>query len=128
MPVALALAFSGAAQMQGQEEHKRKLPVLDKITSSNGQEAFSGSVQSLDWKTSLLLVHSTRDNTDEYFPVKKSVRVSAATGQRVTTDSLKPGTSVLVYYEQKGDRRAIKEIVVLAPPGQAPKEKSNPPS
>src|SRR5579859_6294472 len=63
MPVALALAFSGAAQMHGQEEHKRKLPVLDKITSSNGQEAFSGSGQSLDWKTSLLLVHSTRDNT-----------------------------------------------------------------
>jgi hypothetical protein len=122
------LLLLSVAPLRAQDEHKRKLPVLDKITSSNGQEAFTGSVQSLDWKTSLLLVHNTRDNSDEYFPVKKTVHVATADGQRATLDRLKPGASVLVYYEQKGDHRSVKEIVVLADPGQAPKEKSTPPS
>lgn len=124
----LLLLLLSVPSLRAQDEHKRKLPVLDKITSSNGQEAFTGSVQSLDLKTSLLLVHNTRDNTDEYFPVKKTVHVATADGQRATLDRLKPGASVLVYYEQKGDHRSVKEIVVLADPGQAPKEKSTPPS
>jgi hypothetical protein len=124
----ILLLLLSVAPLHAQDEHKRKLPVIDKITSSNGQEAFTGSVQSLDLKTSLLLVHNTRDNSDEYFPVKKTVHVATADGQRATLDRLKPGASVLVYYEQKGDHRSVKEIVVLADPGQAPKEKSTPPS
>lgn len=111
-----------------QDDHKRKVPIVDKITSTNGQEAFSGSIQSVDFKTSLLQVHSTADNTDEYFPLKKTVHVATADGGRVTLDSLKPGVSVLVYYEQKGDHRAVKEIVVLGNAAEAPKAKPAPPS
>ena len=120
--------LAGVACLRAQDEHKRKLPVIDKITTTNGQEAFSGAIQSLDLKTSLLLVHSTRDNTDEYFPVKKNVHVATADGQRVPLDKLRPGVSVLVYYEEKGDRRAVKEIVVLGGPAATPKEKAAPPS
>jgi hypothetical protein len=116
------------ARAQQPDDHKRKVPIVDKITSTNGQEAFSGSIQSVDLKTSLLQVHSTADNTDEYFPLKKTVHVANAGGDRVTLDSLKPGVSVLVYYEQKGDHRAIKEIVVLGNAAETPKAKPAPPS
>jgi hypothetical protein len=126
--LAAIVLLLGVTPLRAQDDHKRKVPVLDKIASTNGQEAFSGSIQSLDLKTSLLQVHSTRDKTDEYFPIKKNVHVATADGQRVTLDRLKPGISVLVYYEQKGDHRAVKEIVVLGGPGQTPKEKSTPPS
>jgi hypothetical protein len=126
--LAAILLLAGVAHVLAQDDgHKRKLPLVDKITSPNGQEAFSGLIQSLDMKTSLLQVHSTLDDTDEYFPIKKTVHVATADGQRVTLDSLKRGASVLVYYEQKGDHRAVKEIVVLAPP-ETPKAKATPPS
>ena len=116
------------ARGQQPDDHKRKVPIVDKITSTNGQEAFSGSIQSVDLKTSLLQVHSTADNTDEYFPLKKTVHVANAGGDRVTLDTLKPGVSVLVYYEQKGDHRAVKEIVVLGNAPEPPKAKPAPPS
>ena len=126
--VAIAFLLGAVALRAQQDEHRRKLPVLDKITTTNGQEAFSGSIQAVDFKTSLLQVHSTADNTDEYFPLKKTVHVANAAGERVALDNLKPGISVLVYYEQKGDHRAVKEIVVLGKASDAPKAKSNPPS
>ncbi|HEV2379126.1 MAG TPA: hypothetical protein VG206_04945 [Terriglobia bacterium] len=127
--LAVILPLLGAATMRAQQDdHKRKVPIVDKITSTNGQEAFSGSIQSVDFKTSLLQVHSTADNTDEYFPLKKTVHVATAGGERATLDSLKPGVSVLVYYEQKGDHRAVKEIVVLGNAAEAPKAKPAPPS
>lgn len=128
LAIATVAILIAVAPARPQDDHKRKLPVLDKITTTNGQEAFSGSIQSLDLKTSLLEVHSTRDNTDEFFSVKKNVHVASADGQRVTLDRLKPGVSVLIYYEDKGDRRAVKEIVVLGGPARVPKEKSTPPS
>lgn len=127
VPLVAILLLPGALTLQAQDDHKRKLPVLDKITTTNGQEAFSGSIQAVDFKGSLLQVHSTADNTDEYFPLKKTVHVANAAGERVALDNLKPGISVLVYYEQKGDHRAVKEIVVLGK-AEAPKAKSSPPS
>jgi hypothetical protein len=127
--LAAILSLLGAATVGAQQDdHKRKVPIVDKITSTNGQEAFSGSIQAVDFKTSLLQVHSTADNTDEYFPLKKTVHVATADGGRVTVDRLKPGISVLVYYEQKGDHRAVKEIVVLGNAAEAPKAKPAPPS
>ncbi|HEY6292578.1 MAG TPA: hypothetical protein VI455_13600 [Terriglobia bacterium] len=128
-------SFSVRAQ---QDDHKRKVPVIDKLSSNTDREAFSGLVQSLDLKDSLLVVHNTRDDTDEYFPFKKTVSVATATGKYLTLDGVKPGQSVLVYYDQKGNKRTVKEIVVLenAPPAKpaaaepaAPdKDKPPPPS
>jgi hypothetical protein len=127
LPVVMLFLVVVPARAQ-QDEHKKKVPIVDKITDANPQEAFSGSIQSLDLKNSLLQVHSTADNTDEYFPVKKTVHVANAAGERVTIDYLKPGVNVLVYYEQKGDRRAVKEIVVLGAASDTSKSKSTPPS
>jgi hypothetical protein len=62
------------------------------------------------------------------FPVKKGVRVSAANGARLKLDTLKPGTNVLVYYEQKAEKRTVTEIIVLSPGASAEKNKPTPPS
>ena len=102
----------------GQDDHKKKVPVFDKITSvPEGQNEFNGKVQSLDLKNDVLNVQSLREDDTEIFPIKKTVTVAAANGYRVDISALKPGTNVLVYFDQRGDKRKVKEIVIL---GEAP--------
>jgi hypothetical protein len=126
--LALGLAVSFGLGTAPAQEHKRKVPGLDKITTGGtNQQAFSGKVQSVDLERSLLNVNTVQGGVTEIFPVKKTVHVMTASGDRLRLGTLKPGTNVIVYYEQKGDRRTVKQIVVLA---AAPREekKSPPPS
>jgi hypothetical protein len=118
------LVLGALAPGRANAQEKHKVPVIDKLstTTGPGQQAFSGSVQSLDLKTSILEVRSTRDDTDEYFPFKKTVHVASAGGQRLTLDGVKLGWNVLVYFEDKDNRRTVKEIVVLGPPEPEPKK------
>ena len=110
-------ALSSPAQTT--DQHKRKIPVLDKLPTSSGVQAFTGSVKKLDLKGSVLEVTGARDGVDEYFPFKKSVHVSTADGKYATLDSVKQGWNVLLYYEEKDNGPAIKEIVLLGPPKPA---------
>ena len=130
--LAIALAAScGPAGSSGyaQESHKGgKVPGIDKITTGSSRLAFSGNVLSLDEKHELLSVNTVQGGTTEVFPVKKGVHVSAANGQKLKLDNLTPGTNVLVYYEQKAEKRTVTEIIVLAPGGSQGKNKSTPPS
>ncbi|HUI43027.1 MAG TPA: hypothetical protein VL523_13775 [Terriglobia bacterium] len=130
--VALAMALAAVAVFapaSAHAQHKSKVPGLAKITSGgSGQQAYSGSVLSLDIKNSVLNVHSTQGDTVEIFPFKKNVRVDGADGEKLPLDGLKPGTSVLIYFEQKGNRRTAKQIVVLAVPPEGQKDKPVPPS
>ena len=128
----LNLASAGRARAQA-----HKVPGLDKITSPSGpgQQEFNGKVQSLDLHNAVLNVQSLRENNIEIFPIKKGVRVTGADGGRLSLDSLEPGTNVLVYYEQKGDRRSVKGITVLTAAPAEPKNgeqkkdaKSGPPA
>jgi hypothetical protein len=121
------LAFLAAlGARSAQEDRKHKVPVLDKINSGPSEQAFNGTVQSLDVRHSLLNVNTVQGSDTEIFPIKKSVHVSTATGGKLKLAALTPGTNVLIYYEQKGDRRTVKNIVVLreTPPK---KEKQSPP-
>jgi hypothetical protein len=121
-----ALCALGA--FAGQEERKHKVPVINKITSGPNQQAFSGTVQSLDLKRALLNVNTVQGGNTEIFPIRKGTHVSTADGGKLKLATLTPGTNVLIYYEQKGDRRTVKDIVVL---GEAPAKqdkKSPPPS
>ena len=127
--IALALYCSPAGSAgYAQEPHKSKVPGIDKITSASSRLAFSGNVLSLDEKHELLSVNTVQGGTTEVFPVKKGVRVSAANGARLKLDTLKPGTNVLVYYEQKAEKRTVTEIIVLSPGASPEKSKSTPPS
>ena len=123
----LALALWGwprRSSLLAQEDHK-KVPVIDKITSGGpSQQAFMGIVKSVDFESEVLNVDNITGKSTEFFPLKKKVHVVSADGDKLKLAELKPGTNVLVYFDQKGDRRSITRIVVLV--GGPPKKKAPP--
>jgi hypothetical protein len=111
--------------IKAQEQRKAKVPVIDKITSGGPtHQQFSGVVRSIDLESEILNVDTVKGNVTEIFPVKKKVHVVTADGGKLKLTKLQPGTNVLIYYEQKGDRKTVTEIVVLA--GGAVKKKTPP--
>src|SRR5690348_296495 len=120
--LAFAVSLVTFSPLRAQDDHHHKVPGLDKITSGGpGQSEFNGTVQSLDLQNSVLNVQSLRESNVEIFPIKKTVRVTAADGEKLSLNNLAPGTNVLVYYEQKGDRRSVKGITVLSAAPSEPK-------
>jgi predicted RNA-binding protein len=127
LPLFLIFVF-GFQTAGAQEQRKRKVPIVDKLTNGGSRQAFSGKVETLDLERHVLELNATESKTLEIFPVKKGIPVSSAEGERMKLSQLKPGNEVIVYYEQKGDRRTVKDIVVLTA-GDADKPKrSAPPS
>ncbi len=132
-PAGMILAFAltlagGPGPARAQEQHKRKVPGLEKINAGLSRQAFTGKVRSLDLGRHLLEVNTVEGGNTEIFPVKKGVPVSLAEGGKLRLTALTPGTDVIIYYEQKGDRRMVKEIVVLVAGSTPDKKKSPPPS
>ena len=78
----------------------------------------------------MLNVNAVRGSGTEIFALKKkSVRVEAANGDRLKLEELQPGTNVIVYYDQRGEQRSVKDIVVLqAAPAKEKDSKPGPPS
>ncbi len=131
--MALAISLATICGLWGrsgcaQEPHRSKVPGLDKITSGSSKLAFSGNVQSLDKEHDLLHVNTVQGGTTEVFTVKKGIRVSAANGSKLKLDALTPGTNVIVYYQQKAEKRTVTEIVVLSSGSGQDKKKAAPPS
>ena len=113
--------------LEAQEEHK-KVPVIDRITSGGpSQQAFMGVVKSVDFESEVINVDNINGKSTEIFPIKKKIHVVTADGDKLKLATLKPGTNVLVYFDQKGDRRTVTRIVVLAG-GPQKKKDSTPPS
>jgi len=83
-----------------------------------------GVVKSIDLESEVINVDNIDGKSTEFFPIKKKIHVVTADGDKLKLAELKPGTNVLVYYDQKGDRRTVTRIVVLA--GQL--KKKTPPS
>ena len=111
--------------IKAQEPHLGRVPGLDKITSGGPtHQQFSGIVRSVDLGSEVLNVDTAKGNATEIFPIKKKVHVVTADGDKLKLTKLKPGASVLIYYEQKGDRKTVTQIVVLA--GGAVKKKIPP--
>lgn len=107
------LVLSLAASLHGQE-NTSKIPVVGKLSSGNHQQAYSGKIQSLDLKQKILNVTSLHGQDSEIFPIKKNVKVESLGGGRLNLAALTPGTSVLIYYDQKSGERTVKNIVVLS--------------
>ena len=61
------------------------------------------------------------------FPLRKDVRVQGVDGKKMKLKSLTPGTSVLIYYNEKGGERTVKDIIVLEA-GKNSKETKNSPA
>jgi hypothetical protein len=110
--VALVVALL-AAGMALAQEHKPKVPVIDKITSASLHQAFSGTVQSLDEKHNILNVNAVEGGVTETFPIKKNTHVITAAGTRIRLSDLAPGANVIVYFELRADHRNVTKIEIL---------------
>ena len=102
------------ATARGQQEEKPKIPGIDKIISAQEHLAFNGTVKSVDEKHNILSVNSVEGGDTEIFPIKHSTHVETADGFRKKLDVLSPGTRVIVYYDQKSDRRTVTRIELFA--------------
>ena len=101
------LLCAGATFAQGE---KPKIPGLDKIISANQHLMFTGKVKQLDERRNTLSVSSVEGSDTEIFPIKSNTRVLTSDGFRKKLDVLKPGVQVIVYYDQRSDRRSITRI------------------
>lgn len=110
---ACALIFCQVATLQAQQQ-KNKLPIVGKLGSGNHQQAYSGKIKSLDMKQKILNVNSLHGQDTEIFPVKKNMHVEGLNGNRLDLSALKPGVTVLIYFNQKSGERTVKNIVVLS--------------
>lgn len=127
----LVLVLGGGFSLnptQAQEERKHKIPVVDKIAGGTNHQAFSGTVQSLDLEQHVLEVNPSEGKTIEIFRVRKGFSISTADGGKFKLNQLVPGTNVMIYYDQKGDHRTVKKIMVLAARPDEQKKKASPPS
>ncbi len=97
-----------------QQEEKPKIPGLDKIISANEHLAFTGTVKSVDEKHNIISVDSVEGQDTEIFPIKHSTHVETADGFRKKLDVLSPGTRIIVYYDQRSDRRMVTRIELFA--------------
>jgi hypothetical protein len=111
-----------------EEDHRSKVPVVGKITGGINRQAFTGKVKSLDLKRHLLTVNTVEGESTEFFPVKKNFPVTSAAGERIGIKELIPGTTIIVYFDVRGDRRNVTGITVLDTASSGKGEKANPPS
>jgi hypothetical protein len=125
---ALLLSLALPGTVQGQQPGEHKIPVLGKTVGGNYRQAFTGKVQSLDTKFNVLNMKAAEGAGTEIFPVKKDVEIKSAKGEKLKLDKLKPGSDVIIYYEQKGGQRKVKEIILLEPNKQEAKKKPAPES
>jgi len=121
--VAAAVALLAAGMMLAQE-HKPKVPVLDKLATASLHQAFSGTVQSLDAKHNILNVNAVEGGVTETFPVKKTTHVFTTAGDRIKVSDLAPGANIIVYYELHADHRNVTKIEIL----RSESKKQAPPS
>jgi hypothetical protein len=118
----------GFSSAHAQDQRRRKIPVVDKLTSGSYRQAFSGKLESIDLQRHVLEVDALEGKGMEIFPVNKGISVSTAGGEKLKLKELKPGNNIIIYYEQKGERRTVKEIVVLAAGADEENKKHSPPS
>jgi hypothetical protein len=106
LSVIFLFGLSQAAPLYAQQG-RSKVPIVGKLSSGNRQQAYSGKVRSLDLKRKILNVNSLHGQDSEIFPIKKNVRVENLGGGKMKLDALTPGTTVLIYYNQKSGERTL---------------------
>jgi hypothetical protein len=126
--LAASLLIAGLTPPVFGQQQKSKIPIVGKLGSNPGRQAFSGKVLSLDLTEKVLNVNSLRGQDTEIFPIRKDIRVEGVNGRKLKLKSLTPGTSVLIYYEEKSGGREIKNIIVLESAKGHAKSGSAPPS
>lgn len=125
--LSLVCLFVSAAG-RSQQRLGGKLPGIGKSTPSGStQQAFTGSVQSLDKQHHVLNISTSQSGSTEIFPIQKKVKISSVRGRKLKLAALTPGTNVVVYYQEKEGRRTVNQIVVLSS-GTTPSSKKKTPA
>jgi hypothetical protein len=109
-PALLALTLFFLLGSALAQQDKPKVPGLDKIIAANEHLMFTGKVKSVDIEHNTLSVSSVEGSDTEIFPIKHGTHVYTADGSRKKLDVLSPGTQVIVYYDQRSDRRTVTHI------------------
>lgn len=111
--IVLVLSSVLTARAQ-QDEEKPKVPGLDRIIAEEEHLAFTGTVKSVDQKRNIITIDSIEGSDTEIFPIKHSTYVLGTDGYKKRLAILSPGTNVIVYYDQRSDRRMVTRIEMLA--------------
>lgn len=132
-PAVVALAAVWAAlfvpgALLGQQPGETRIHKINKSRGDNGRQAFTGKIQSVDTKLKVLNMKAEEGVGTEIFPLKKSVDIESANGEKMKLAQLKPGSNVVIYYQLKGGQRTVKQIILLSPGFQEAKKKPSPPS
>lgn len=114
-------AFLLASPLSAQQQPKKKLPIIGKLSNGFQRLAYSGTIQSVNLKQKVLNVNSDQGHDTEIFPLRKDIHIQGVSGEKMKLKALTPGTSVLIYYQVRGGTRAIKEIIVLCSGKSGPK-------
>lgn len=110
MAALFALTFLFVLGSALAQEEKPKVPGLDKIIAANEHLMFTGKVKNVDIDHNTLSVSSVEGSDTEIFPIKHGTHVYTSDGFRKKLDTLAPGTQVIVYYDQRSDRRTVTHI------------------
>jgi len=110
---AVTFIFCQALPLRAQDQSPR-IPIVSKLKSGKRQQAFSGTIQSLDMKQRILNVNSLHGHDTAIFPFKKNVRIENLNGNRMDVAKLTPGMSILIYFDQRSGERKIRNIIVLS--------------
>jgi hypothetical protein len=124
--LAAVLVAGGVIPGTAAAQSRSKVPILGKISGGTTHQAFSGKIQSLDSKRRILNMSVPERQGTVMFPIKKRVPVVSADGSKLKLKALKPGASLLIYYDQKGGAREVKQIIVLSPAPEKTEKKSPP--
>lgn len=118
---ACMFAFLLASPLSAQQQPKKKLPIVGKLSNGFQRLAYSGIIQSVDLKQRVLNVRSDKGHDTEIFPLRKDIHIQGFNGEKMKLKALTPGTSILIYYQVRGGERAIKDIIVLESSKSGPK-------
>lgn len=124
----LAACFVALAPPARAQQQKSKVPIVGKLGSNSDHEAFSGKIASVDLTEKILNVNARQGQETEIFPLRKDTRIQGVNGKKLKIEALTPGTSVLIYYRDKGSGREIKNIIVLEGAKDQGKSSAAPPS
>jgi len=109
-----------AFSLPAQQGEKPKVPGLDKILNAQEHLAYTGTIKLVDEKRNTISIDSVEGGNTEIFPIKHNTFVLGSDGYRKKLSALSPGTKVIVYYEQRSDKRMVTRIEML--PAESKKE------
>ena len=106
----------------------QQAPVSGKtISTPRHLEAFTGKITTVKPKHKILTLESVEGSATEIFSCRKGPAIRTAYGKRKKFQDLKPGMTLVVYYNSRKGRRTVKDVLILKEAPSKLSEESSPP-